>query len=151
MIVFCGSLLKRVVHESEALVDFCMCDTLCILRTLAHTCPLQVLPPQWSPPRIFRLLWVASEHLSLFLLRFPPCVMFTRRRATVFVLSSDPLLLCRRPPHCHCRLRAFACRGYMVLWKAIFDKAPDLSRNDINIRTSTSDALHNVSAHHAHV
>ena len=26
-----------------------------------------------------------------------------------------------------------ACREYMVLRKAMFDKAPDLSRNDINI------------------
>ena len=48
----------------RALVDFCMFDTLCILRTLAHTSPLQVLPPQWSPPRIFRLLW-GSERAPL--------------------------------------------------------------------------------------
>ena len=150
MVVFCGSLLWRLVHESKGFGGFlhvCMYITHACSHMLASSAPAAVEPSS----HMFAYCGVASEHISLFLLRFPPCVMFTRRRTTVFVLSCDPLFLCRRPPHCHCRLRAFACRGYMVLWKAIFDKAPDLSRNDINIRTSTSDALHSVSAHHAHV
>ena len=98
-----------------------------------HTCPLKVLPPLWSPPRIFAFCGVSEplSFLSLFL-----CVMFTRTRANDVCLELGEsavrsFCLCAvsscNESQCRSR-RATACRDiWTVVNGDVMYKTSDLS------------------------